>query len=87
MKLKDTLSELTAGKSVHLLLAQSIIDHMNIHIKRSQQAYKFLKLFRHRMLFAKSPEERKWNKLFWTIGIVKLNFAFIADYQMVFTVH
>jgi hypothetical protein len=57
MKLKDTLSELTAGKSAYLLLAQSTIDHMNIHIKRSQQAYKFLKLFRRRMLFAKSPEE------------------------------
>jgi hypothetical protein len=87
MKLKDTLSELIAGKSAHLLLAQSTIDHMNIHIKRSQQVSKFLKLFRCRMLFAKSLEERKWNKLFWTIGIVKLNFAFIADYQMVFTIH
>jgi hypothetical protein len=59
MKLKNTLGELMAGKSTHLLLAQSTIDHMNIYIKRSQQAYKFLKLFRHRMLFAKSPEKRK----------------------------
>jgi hypothetical protein len=81
------LSELTAGKSAHLLLVQSTIDYINAHIKRLQQGYKFLKLFRHRMLFAKSPEKQKWNKLFWTIGIVKLNFAFIADYQMVFTVH
>jgi hypothetical protein len=81
------LTELTAGKAAHLLLAQSTIDHMNAHIKRSQQAYKFLKLFRRRMLFAKTPEERKWNKLFWTIGIVKLNFAFIADYQMVLLIH
>jgi hypothetical protein len=38
MKLKDTLGELTAGKSTHLLLAQSTIDYMNTHIKRSQQA-------------------------------------------------
>jgi hypothetical protein len=39
--------------------------------------------FRIRMIFSSNNTERYFNKIMWILGVSKVNFILIADYQMV----
>ena len=77
------MKEVTAAKEAHLILAQTTLDHMHKHMAQAKRGYYLLLRFRIRIILSKNPVVRKLSKLFWMLGISKLVFPFIIDYQMV----
>ena len=72
-----------AARDAHVHQAQVALKHMQEQIEHSKKAFTFMQKFRIRMIFATNKTERYFNKIMWILGVIKVQFVLIADYQMV----
>ena len=67
----------------HLALADAALQYMKQTTDKSKAAYMFLKRFRIRSIFLPRGLARVMYKAMWILGLLKIDFVLIADYQMV----
>ena len=76
--------EIKAAKAAHLQLAETAHrECMHLNAAHSQQVFAKMKRFRRQSIFQRHTALGRVYRWMWALGVAKLQYVLIADYQMV----